>query len=295
MGFGELLSERIDAMRAPLCVGLDPVLERLPAEIRARHPDARGALCAFCVGVVDGVADVLPAVKVQSACFERFGSAGIEAMERVVEHARHRGMIVILDAKRGDIGLTMSHYAASAANLGAHALTVSPYLGAATLLEVLGAGLGVFALVRTSNAEGDRMQTARLSDGRMVCEMVADELRELDLRLHEGARARGGLSDIGAVIGATKGGEASALRARLPDAPVLVPGFGAQGGDIGTIRGLCRRLDGEGARSPGALGVLVTASRSILYPATTGDDWRGAIRGAALEALAQIRLGLSMV
>ncbi len=286
--FCDRLSERIDAIGAPLCVGLDPVLDRLPEDVRRTNTDAHGAFVAFCTGVIDAVANIACCVKVQSACFERLGSAGWDAMEQVVAHARTRGLLVIHDAKRGDIGISMAHYARASRVLGADALTVSPYLGEAGILPCLGEGLGVFCLVRTSNPEGDAIQTARLEGGTMVCDLVADALHTVGLS-HRGTS---GLSDAGAVIGATKEGEGMRLRDRLPDAPVLIPGIGAQGGSWQTVRGLVRR----GATSPGTMGVLVSASRSILYPdgSAGGDRWQDRIRASARATFDTIRRELDL-
>lgn len=283
--FGDLLHGRISAMNAPLCVGLDPVLDRLPKVIRGHHPDAESALREFSVGVVEAVSEIVPVVKVQSACFERFGSAGVRVMEDVIARARTLGMIVLLDAKRGDIGISLDHYGASAANMGAHAITASPYMGVATLGALIEQGLGVFALVRTSNDEGDGLQRAKLEDGRMVCELVADEVAAL-AQQHVG---ESGLSLVGAVVGATKIREASGLRKRLKTCPILAPGFGAQGGKIEALR----KLAIPSAKAAGDLGLLVTASRSIIYPSDAGD-WQRAIREAAIETLGRLREGLGL-
>ncbi len=285
--FCDKLCERIDAIGAPLCVGLDPVLDRLPEEVRRTNNDAHGAFAAFCTGVIDAVADIACCVKVQSACFERYGSAGWEAMEQVVAHARRRGLLVIHDAKRGDIGISMAHYARASRVLGADALTVSPYLGEAGILPCLREGLGVFCLVRTSNPEGDAIQAARLEGGAMVCEMIAESLHAIG----NAHRGENGLSDAGAVIGATKEREARLLRDRLPDAPVLIPGIGAQGGSWETVRSLVR----PGATSAGTMGVLVSASRSILYPeAGGGDRWQERVRASARATFDTIRRELDL-
>ncbi len=273
--FCDRLCERIDAIGVPLCVGLDPVHDRLPEEVRETHAHVHDAFVAFCTGVIDAVADIACCVKIQSACFERFASAGWDAMARTIEHARTRGLLVIHDAKRADIGISMEHYAHASAMLGAHAMTVSPYLGGAGILPVLRKGLGAFCLVRTSNSEGDAIQAARLEHGRMVCELVADALHAIGSD-HRGAC---GLSDAGAVIGATKEDDAQRLRARLPEAIVLIPGIGAQGGSWQTVRRLVRP-DASGA---GTMGVLVSASRSILYPddGAKGERWQDRVRSAA--------------
>ncbi len=271
--FADDLCASIRAAGSPVCVGLDPVLESLPPECR-NAADAATAIERFAVGVVDAVAGVAPAVKFQSACFERYGSRGLAALERSIAHARSRGIIVILDAKRGDIGISAAHYAAAAAGLGAHAVTVNGYLGMSGVEPFLADGLGVFVLVRTSNPDSDAVQSPRLADGRSVAELLADQVAAL------GAKSIGtsGFSAAGAVVGATKSADGKALRARMPHQIFLVPGYGAQGGTAHDIRALLTP-NGGGA---GGGGVLVTASRSVIYakPAA-GESWQAAVSRAA--------------
>ncbi|MEZ6319335.1 MAG: orotidine-5'-phosphate decarboxylase [Phycisphaerales bacterium] len=262
----------IDRVGTPACVGVDPVLERLPAAVRDADPAA--AIERFGVGVVEAVAGVVAAVKPQSGCFERFGSAGVRALERVVHRARELGLVVVLDAKRGDIGSTSAHYAAAASGMGADWITVNAYLGMSGIEPFLDAGLGVFALVRTSNPDSDALQAAALASGGTVAGRVAQQIAEL------GASRVGasGLSAVGAVVGATKAGEELAgLRAVMPDVPCLVPGVGAQGGACADVRPLAR----AGASSMGAAGVVINASRSVLYPGGDSGNWQEAIASAA--------------
>ena len=270
----------IDAAGAPVCVGLDPVVEKLPAALRPAAGDAAAAAAieAFSTGVIDAVAGVVPAVKVQAACFERHGPDGVAALARVLAHAgRTAGLEVILDFKRGDIGISAEHYAASARGaFGAGWTTVSAYLGTDSLLPFLAPGHGAFALVRTSNPSGDALQGLRLADGRTVAESVADLVATTG-SAHLGAC---GFSALGAVVGATKRSDAAALRERMPQQVFLVPGFGAQGGGVDDVLP-CFRADGRGA--------LVTASRSVIYAFGPGEpDWRSAVRRAAEELRSQI-------
>ncbi|MCC7409854.1 MAG: orotidine-5'-phosphate decarboxylase, partial [Phycisphaeraceae bacterium] len=172
---------------APICVGLDPVLERLPEAVRqgASPTDAHAAAAAlleFSRGVLQAVAGSVPAVKPQSACFERYLWPGVQALHQVIAEARAMGLIVILDAKRGDIGISAEHYAAGqladtayadlAKPPGPDAITVSGYLGPDTLkpfIDVARAqGKGIFTLVRTSNPQSDAIQNHPLADGRTV-------------------------------------------------------------------------------------------------------------------------------
>ena len=245
---------------APVCIGLDPVVERLPGELQSLP--APDAFERFALTILDAVGGIAPAVKFQSACYERWGSPGVAALERGARAARDRGFIVILDAKRGDIGISAGHYAAAATSLGADWITVSPYLGTETLEPFLDAGLGVFVLVRTSNPGSDQLQSLKLEGGATVSEQVATELD----RLGQSRRGEGGLSDVGAVVGATKAADAAPLRQRMPSAIFLVPGFGAQGGTAEDVRAMVR----PGAAAPADAGVLVAASRSVIYPAGAG-------------------------
>ncbi|MEM7629937.1 MAG: orotidine-5'-phosphate decarboxylase [Planctomycetota bacterium] len=266
------LAEALDRAGNLLCVGIDPVLERLPSELAAGEPGE--ALERFGLGVVEAVTGVVGVVKPQSACFERFGSAGYRAMERVIGAARAAGLVVILDAKRGDIGSTAAHYAAGAAGLGAQAITVNAYMGRSAVEPFLDAGLGVHVLVRTSNPDSDEIQLERLESGGTLGQRMARLVHDLG-----GASGR-----VGAVVGATKdAAELAALRVLMSEAPVLVPGYGAQGGDLGAIAALRR----EGARSPGTAGVIVNASRSVLYPPAGVRDEPGSwIAGIAERARA---------
>jgi orotidine-5'-phosphate decarboxylase len=273
--FADMLHESIARRGSPVCVGLDPVLESLPAEVRSRHHEPLEAIAEFCRGVLRAVAPHVPAVKFQSACFERFGSRGVALLEQEIAEATRLGLAVVLDAKRGDIGISAAHYAASAKRAGAHAITVSGYLGMSGVTPFLDAGLGVFVLVRTSNPDSDAVQAPALADGRSVAEMLAGHVASL------GAARRGshGLSDVGAVVGATKSAEGQRLRQAMPDQVFLIPGYGAQGGTAADVRALLR----PGTRD----GVLVTASRSVIYAAGPGP-WTESIAGAAASLAAEI-------
>ena len=150
---GERLAATLEDA-APVCVGLDPVATRLPAAIEGSDPVE--AIERFSTGVLDAVAGVVPCVKIQAACFERYGHRGVAAMERVLARAKDAGFVVIFDAKRGDIGISATHYAAGASAIGADWITLNGYLGEDGITPFLDAGLGVFVLVRTSNPRGTR-------------------------------------------------------------------------------------------------------------------------------------------
>ena len=288
MHFADRLAAAIDQTGAPVCVGLDPVLEKIPQaslDATAREGgDDIEALGDFCIGVMHAAHDAgVTVVKPQSACFERHGSRGFAQLERVVAEAHRLDLLIILDAKRGDIGVSAEHYAAWAFDhLDVHALTVSPYLGPDTLEPFMRDGRGLFVLVRTSNPGSDAVQAVRLADGRSVADMIADGVAELG-RPRRGGR---GLSDVGAVVGATKATEGAALRERMPDQVFLVPGYGAQGGTMDDVRKMIRPR----ARSPGDLGVLVNASRSVIYAQpNSGKNWTHAVRDAAQSLIAELR------
>jgi len=278
--FADALDAAIADIGSPVCVGLDPVLESLPAQVRELSPHAPDALRRFSVGVLEAVAGAVPAVKFQSACFERYGSAGVAVLEETMLLARRLGLLVILDAKRGDIGISAAHYAAAAVSAKAHALTVSGYLGASGVEPFLAAGLGVFVLVRTSNPDSDAVQSARLRDGHTVAELMGETVASLGA----GHVGECGLSSVGAVVGATKSADGSQLRERMPQQVFLVPGYGAQGGGAADIRPLLR---------PDGRGVLVTASRSVIYAPPIENDWRAGIHDAAERMAAEIRAAVA--
>jgi orotidine-5'-phosphate decarboxylase len=279
----DALARAMDIAGSPACVGLDPVLGSLPPEIREGSSSETDAVEKFCVGVLEAVVGVAGVVKPQSACFERYGSAGYAVLERVVAHAKRLGFVVILDAKRGDIGSSAEHYAAGARSMGADWITVSPYMGPSTIEPFLEAGLGVFALCRTSNPDSDRLQTLD-TGGMTLAERTAEMIAEMGAA-HTGGS---GLSVLGAVVGATKSAEDGArLRARMPDQILLVPGVGAQGGTAAEVVPLVR----PGQHSPGTAGVVVNASRSVLYPKRApGQAWQGAVRQAADQFAGSLRI-----
>ncbi len=214
---------------APVCVGLDPVIEKLPRAVREGAEPA-AAIERFCCGVIEAVAEFVPAVKPQLACFERYGSAGLAVYERVVDAAHGAGLLVIADAKRGDIGISASHYAAAflEGDHAADAVTVSPYLGPDTLEPFVETaarvGAAVFVLVRTSNPGSAAWQGLETRGGNRVVDHVADHVQAQNARLMTHGDSYG---PVGAVVGATHPDEAAQLRERMPDALFLVPGFGA--------------------------------------------------------------------
>lgn len=271
---GDRLAARLDAA-SPVCVGLDPVAERMPEALSGLAP--LEAIGAFCEGVLESIVESVPCVKIQSACFERYGASGFALLERVVNAANGKGFEVILDNKRGDIGITAEHYAAAALGTGAHWVTLNGYLGEDAIRPFLDANLGVFVLVRTSNPSGNRLQSTETADGGTVASKVAAMVADLGA----GCTGEHGISSVGAVVGANQIDDARSLRERMPDQPFLLPGYGAQGGGADGVRAALR---------PDRRGVLVTASRSVIYAGTEGEEtWTDAVRRAARSFAGEVR------
>jgi orotidine-5'-phosphate decarboxylase len=271
----DILVQSIDTVGSPACIGIDPVFDKLPRSLRMESE--LDAIEMFSLKLLDSVIGSAAAVKPQSACFERYGSKGYAVLEKVISRARDLGFVVILDAKRGDIGSSATHYAAGAAAMGAQFITVSPYMGPSTIEPFLEAGLGVFALARTSNPDSDEIQLNELKDGSCVAHAVSAMIANMgDDRL-----GSSGLSSLGAVVGATKGADdVRALRRLMPNQMLLVPGVGAQGGTTDDVVPMLR----PDASSPGQLGVIVNASRSVIYSEPKGDEsWLSAIHTAAIQ------------
>lgn len=277
----DLLAAAMRTRNTAACVGIDPDLPRLPESVRHCQGSDIQRVRTFCLGVIDAVADLVPVVKPQSACFERFGSAGYRVLEDVITRAKERGLIVILDAKRGDIDTSARHYAFGARAMGADWITVSPYMGPSTIEPFLEAGLGVFALCRTSNADSDRLQSLDTGSG-----TLADRVAELLSQLGSARVGSCGLSSVGAVVGATRSpDETLRLRQAMPSLPFLVPGFGAQGGTLAALKPMVRAESNDVASQ----GVIVNASRSVLYPpARPGQDWTETVRAAARSLIADL-------
>lgn len=243
MGFRERLEARAEAVDSMLCVGLDP------------HPDdvtGPGELVAWCRRLMEATAASAVAFKPNVAFFEAWGPAGLEALEAVIREAPP-GPLVILDAKRGDIASTAAAYARAAfERLGADAITLHPWMGADSLAPFLtDPQRGVFVLARTSNPGGADLQDLPLRDGRRGYEAVADLAGSLG-------------PNVGVVVGATKPGEIAAVRARLPDAWILAPGVGAQGGDLAATVAAGARADGRG--------LLINVSRGLSRAADPGAE-----------------------
>jgi len=275
--FADRLADAVRRKQSQLVVGLDPVLAQLPDEVRGGSDAA--AFERFCCGIVDAVAEHAVAVKPQSAFFEALGADGVRAFEEVCDHARDAGLLVIADAKRGDIGSTAHAYAAAfleprgGAPPLADALTVNPYLGGDSVEPFVAAcrrnGAGLFCLVKTSNPGGADVQDVTLAGAGALWEHVAGLVHAWGEDL-VGDR---GLSAVGAVVGATFPREVARARDLLPRSVLLLPGIGAQGG---------APADVAAAFAAGPASALVAASRSVIYAfGSRGGDYRAA---AAAEA-----------
>jgi orotidine-5'-phosphate decarboxylase len=292
-GFGDRLADCVRRRRSQIVLGLDPDPARLwpdalelaggtegsPAQRAAR------AVAAHCRLVLDAAGDQCVAVKPQVACFERLGGPGWSALREVMEDAAQRGLVVIADAKRGDIDISARAYAQAffgrtptpfgdVDGLGADALTVSPLLGRDSLAPFLEAarerGAGLFALARTSNPGAGDIQDRELADGGSVSGAIARMIDELG----RPGVGRAGLSDVGAVTGATAPERMAVLRELMPHAVWLLPGIGAQGAS---------GRDLAPAFAPGPAGGLVSASRAIVY-AHEGGGGGTPSAGARAEA-----------
>jgi orotidine-5'-phosphate decarboxylase len=296
--FADRLTRAIHAKGNAVCVGLDPRWESLPRELRDRYNDGTlegvaRAYEAFCSRVLALVAPLVAVVKPQSAFFEACGPAGMAVLQRLLRQARERGLVTILDSKRNDIASTAAAYADAALTgfkLGdrwlpvwdADAMTVNPYLGRDAVEPFLESarrmGRGVFVLVRTSNAGAGLFQDLHcegkplyLHVAAAVCQWTRESVGDC------------GYGDVGAVVGATHPTELAAIREALPEAYLLLPGFGAQGA---TARDTAASFQADGR------GAIVSSSRGILFPFAPEDtEWEAQVQAAtqvAIRDLAQV-------
>ena len=291
--FGDRLAAAVKQRESQVVLGLDPNPDRLwPTAVAAVGHSADGdaaqiaaaAVEAHCRAVIDAAGQHCVAVKLQLASFERLGAPGREALGAVTRASQAAGLLVIADAKRGDIGISASSYAASlmggsetpwgrVEGLGADAVTINPLLGAETVepfIEVARAqGRGLFVLVRTSNPGAADIQDRELQAGGTVSDRLAEIVSQLGVPAPDS-----GISDVGAVVGATVPGHLESLRRLMPNTPVLLPGVGAQGGRVEDL---------APAFAPGPAGGLVTVSRGIVHAAEAGEDPAAAAASAAAK------------
>ena len=274
--FSDELVRNIARLDNPTVIGLDPKLDYIPEFIiehaESLFPDepekaAAKAIWLFNKSLIDAVYDIIPAVKVQFAYYEMYGPQAIKTLSLTIRYAQSKGMLVIADAKRNDIGSTATAYAQSIIGetpillgqkkemYGADSVTVNAYLGIDGVKPFIDVaketGRGLFCLVRTSNPSAGDFQDLTLEDGRKLYEAVADKVEEWGSELI----GEEGFSSVGAVCGATWPEQAVALRARMPHAIILVPGYGAQG--AGADEAVASfTVDGKGS--------IVNASRSLM-------------------------------
>lgn len=271
--FSDELITRCRTLGNSICVGFDPRPELLPAPLRldaSRGPrQLARAYARFAELMINACHDLAPILKPQLAFFESLGSRGMLAYEHCVAHARRMGMLVLADAKRGDIGTTAAAYAeaffgdlAQSRGVVADAITLNPYLGFDSIKPfldyVVRSGRGLFVLVRTSNPSSKEIQDVRLQDGRRQYELVADLVESWG----NGSIGTFGYSSVGMVVGATHEEDLRAIRARHPKSLLLVPGYGAQGGNANSVR---PAFDAMG------FGALISSSREIMSAAATPD------------------------
>ena len=275
------LIENTIRTKNPSVVGLDPDIGKIPAcyKINAKSNDPFEAVAnviyAWGRDVIDAVEGLVPAVKPQMAFYEKYGSRGVAAFEKTVVYAKAKGLVVIEDAKRNDIGNTAAAYAdghlgcvelldgSRAPSFDADFLTVTPFLGSESLRPFIDVcqknGKGVFILVKTSNASSGEMQDVVMSDGVTISESIARYVS----KWADTCLGGHGYSSIGAVVGATYPEEAASLRRLMPRSYFLVPGYGAQGGGAKDVLP-CFNEDG--------LGAVVNSSRGVLYAHMTCEE-----------------------
>ncbi len=313
--FGDRLTQAIKQKDAPVCVGFDPLIERLPAELLKKHGvgekvDEHVRTNANLGGLADAVVEFgeeilrisaqhVPAVKINIAFFERYYVAGIRAYHRLVRRATELDLLVIGDVKRSDIGHTAAQYAQAQLGPLSHpglgeiatpdAITVNPYFGFdgiepfVTLAKETAGGL--FILVQTSNKSAVEVQGLVLADGRLVSDAMAELVQ--GWAAADGLVGDSGYSCVGAVVSPRDLESTERIRKLMPNCIFLVPGFGAQGRTADEVA-KCFKDDGTGA--------IVNASRSVIYAYndpkyrdTFGDNWRGAVEQSCKDLVTAVR------
>ena len=298
MHFSDRLVSAIQDRKTPLCVGLDPRQDRLPRHWQEEFEANPGAAVPsnvadiyrrFCEGIIDVVAPLVPCVKPQAAFFEALGPAGMAALADVVQYAQNRELLVIMDAKRGDIGSTANAYANAYLLRGPQgiwrcdSLTVNPYLGDDSLEPFVNVACdndgGVFVLVKTSNPGGKLFQELE-AEGKPVFRHVAQHVQSLAAQTQGECR----YGAVGAVVGATYPQQLTELRQEMPNTLFLVPGLGAQGGTAKDING---GFDECG------LGAVINSSRAIIFAYEQDEyanhvNWQGAVEQATRDTIQQL-------
>ena len=294
--FSTRLARAVIEKKNAVLVGLDPRFDSLPAIFRNGIDSSDAAAVSstfkqFCNGVIDVVAPLVPAVKPQAAFFEQYGPAGMTVLGEVIRYARQKGLLVIFDGKRNDIGSTAEAYAAGILGRdsawGADALTVSPYLGDDSIEPFVKTAderdAGIFVLVKTSNPGGAMLQDI-VVDGKPIYHRVAEHVEKLS---RANTDSETGYGNVGAVVGATWPEQLVELRRTMPSAWFLVPGFGSQGG---TAKDVLPAFDEKG------LGAIINNSRGIIFAHSRkpfasqfGENrWQDAVNAATREMIEQL-------
>ena len=287
MAFDRLI-ENIIEKQNPTVAGLDPKLDYVPASVRdacfAQYgktlEGAAAALLAFNKAIIDQICDIVPAIKPQAAYYEMYGWQGVRALAETIAYAQQKGMFVMTDGKRNDIGTTMEAYATAHLGttdvageaidaFGADALTVNGYLGTD----------GIQPLVKTSNPSSGELQDLKLTNGASVYEQMGRMCEQWG----EALPGKYGYSGVGAVVGATYPEQLKEMREKAPHTFFLVPGYGAQGGGA---------QDAKNAFDKNGLGAIINSSRGIMCAwkkqGLTEDDFAVAARNEALRMKADI-------
>lgn len=309
------LIEAIEKKDAPVVVGLDPQLKFLPEHLlqdglRHHQETVYGddelagvaeAVFRFNREIVDAVADIVPAVKPQIAMYEQFGIPGMTAYWRTVRYCQEKGLLVIGDVKRGDIGSTSEAYAR--AHLGSVEVnghrcrafnedfaTVNPYLGSDGIMPFIDVcnreDRGIFVLVKTSNPSSGEFQDILTQDGRHLYEVVGEKVKEWGERSMDGE-----YSNVGAVVGATYPEEAKALRALMPHTFILAPGYGAQGATAEDLAGFFN-ADGIGAVVNSSRGIIAAYTKEK-YSRYGSEGFAEAARAAAIDMIEDLRTAIA--
>ena len=297
------LIEKIQKTKAPICVGLDPMLSYVPEHVKAKAFKEHGetlegaaeAIWQFNKEIVDHTWDLIPSVKPQIAMYEQFGLPGLAVYKKTVDYCQEKGLVVIGDAKRGDIGSTSAAYATAHIGkvqvggnefqgFGTDFLTVNPYFGTDGVKPFVDVcreeDKGIFVLVKTSNPSSGEFQD-RLIDGRPLYELVAEKVVEWG-----NASMDGTYSNVGAVVGATYPEMSRILRKLMPHTYFLVPGYGAQGGTAADLKH-CFNEDGLGAVVNSSRGIIA-AYKQEKYAKFGPEHFAEASRQAVLDMIADI-------
>ncbi len=298
------LIEKITSTNAPICVGLDPMLSYIPEHVKEKAFEAYGetlegaaeAIWQFNKENVDHTWDLIPSVKPQIAMYEQFGIPGLMVYKRTVDYCHEKGLVVIGDAKRGDIGSTSAAYAAghigkvqvgtkTFSGFGTDFLTVNPYFGTDGVKPFVDAcreeDKGLFILVKTSNPSSGEFQD-KLIDGRPLYELVAEKVVQWGSDCMDGS-----YSNVGAVVGATYPEMSRILREQMPHTYFLVPGYGAQGGTAEDLR-YCFNADGLGAVVNSSRGIIA-AYKKEAYAKFGPEHFGEASRQAVVDMVEDIR------